>query len=187
MEKEAEARGNRRVKWRRKWQRWGKQMWEKEERCEVSWKIKEGIGSMQGRLLTFISPLCLAARGSKCSQPHLIHDSKEGQPSQLGSPVTAVPCSSPTTKFRGEPVTHFCSGRRQKRSAVKLLQNVSPLWRKCRMRWPLLCLWLASHLELMLGAAPAILQPQGKLHWQGQAGRDGRTLGSKISHFFLWQ
>lgn len=76
---------------------------------------------------------------------------------------------------------------------MELLQNVSPLLRKCRIRWSLFCLWLPSHLELTLGAATAVLHPQGNLTlesslpWQGQERRDGRTLGSKISHFFLWQ
>lgn len=76
---------------------------------------------------------------------------------------------------------------------MELLQNVSLLLRKHRMRWPLFGLQQWSHLEVMLGAAEAILQPQGKralesrLHWQGWGWREGRTLGSKISHFFLWQ
>lgn len=107
--------------------------------------------------------------------------------------ISVIPFSRPMRKFRGGPVTHFWSARHQKRSALELLWNASLLLRKHRMRWPLFCLWLASHLEAMLGAAAAVLQPQGKLalesrlHWQGQDWRDGRTLGSKISHFFLWQ
>lgn len=46
---------------------------------------------------------------------------------------------------------------------MELLQNVSPLLRKCRIRWSLFCLWLPSHLELTLGAATAVLHPQGNL------------------------
>lgn len=38
------------------------------------------------------------------------------------------------TKFRGRPVTHFWSGRCQKRSATELLRNVPLLLRKHRMR-----------------------------------------------------
>lgn len=76
---------------------------------------------------------------------------------------------------------------------MKLLQNLSLLLRKRGMRWPLFCFRLWSHLEVTLRATAAILQPQGKLalesslHWQGPEQSDGRTLGSKMHRFFLWQ
>lgn len=91
-----------------------------------------------------------------------------------------VPFSLSMTKFQGEPVTHFRSGRRQKRSLPRS---------SCKMcldrRWPLFCLWLSSHLELMLAAATAILQPQGKLTLESSPppGRDRN--GEMEGHWVL--
>lgn len=70
--------------------------------------------------------------------------------------LTAEPFSLPMMKLRG-PVTHFRSGRQQKRSAMELLQNVCVLLRTHRMRWPFFYLWLRSHLEVRLEAMAAIV------------------------------